>query len=136
MFAYGVGLLPLIRALKASFPAVDQTWYADDAGAGGVQRFKLCKAPRNRTTLRLLPRAHEEYSTVSHANLPAATAAFKDCEFTVTTATAILVVSEKDTRDRWIPGKSRILVGRGQGAFASMAGLTHRLLYRSAVAAV
>jgi hypothetical protein len=63
------------------FPAVDQTWYADDAGAGGVQA-SVCKAPRNRTTLRLLPRAHEEYSTVSHANLPAATAAFKDCEFT------------------------------------------------------
>jgi hypothetical protein len=35
MFAYGIGLLPLIRALKLQFPEMDQTWYADDAGAGG-----------------------------------------------------------------------------------------------------
>jgi hypothetical protein len=35
MFAYGIGILPLIRQLKVEFPAVEQPWYADDAGAGG-----------------------------------------------------------------------------------------------------
>jgi hypothetical protein len=35
MVAYGIGLLPIIRQLKAEFPAVEQPWYADDAGAGG-----------------------------------------------------------------------------------------------------
>ena len=35
MFAYGVGMLPLIRLLKELFPGLDQTWYADDAGVGG-----------------------------------------------------------------------------------------------------
>jgi len=35
MFAYGVGVLPLIRQLKAAFPRVKQPWYADDAAAAG-----------------------------------------------------------------------------------------------------
>jgi hypothetical protein len=35
MFAYGVGILQLIRQLKAEFPEVKQPWYAEDAGAGG-----------------------------------------------------------------------------------------------------
>jgi hypothetical protein len=49
MFAYGIGILPLIRQLKAEFPHVDQSWYADDAGAGAkfdkIERFfrRLCK---------------------------------------------------------------------------------------------
>jgi hypothetical protein len=34
MYAYGIGILPLIRLLKVEFPAVEQPWYAD-AGAGG-----------------------------------------------------------------------------------------------------
>jgi hypothetical protein len=35
MFACGTGILPLIGLLKAEFPAVEQPWHADDAGAGG-----------------------------------------------------------------------------------------------------
>ena len=35
MFAYGLGLLPLIRQLKVEFPEVEQPWYADNAGADG-----------------------------------------------------------------------------------------------------
>jgi hypothetical protein len=60
MFAYGIGLLPLIRA-QVQFPEMDQTWYADDAGAGGkfdaIKRH--LKTRRNRTQLRLFPRAFE-----------------------------------------------------------------------------
>jgi hypothetical protein len=35
MYGYGIGIVPLIRILKADFPAVEQPWYVDDAGAGG-----------------------------------------------------------------------------------------------------
>jgi hypothetical protein len=35
MFAYGVGILLLICRLKQEFPAAEQPWSADDAGAGG-----------------------------------------------------------------------------------------------------
>jgi hypothetical protein len=50
MFAYRIlGILPLIRQVKADFPQVEQPWYADDAGAGAkfdeIERFfwRLCK---------------------------------------------------------------------------------------------
>ena len=36
MFAYGVGILPLIRQLKAAHPSCIQPWYADDAGSAGT----------------------------------------------------------------------------------------------------
>jgi hypothetical protein len=35
MFAYGNGVLPLIRRLERNHPGLFQPWYADDAGAGG-----------------------------------------------------------------------------------------------------
>jgi hypothetical protein len=35
MFAYSIGVLPLIRLLKDQFTRVKQPWYADNAGAGG-----------------------------------------------------------------------------------------------------
>jgi hypothetical protein len=49
MFAYGIGILPLIRQLKAESPQVGQPWYADYAGAGAkfdeIERFfwRLCE---------------------------------------------------------------------------------------------
>jgi hypothetical protein len=49
MFAYGMGILPLIRQLKAEFPQVEQPWYADDAGVSTkfdeIERFlrRLCE---------------------------------------------------------------------------------------------
>jgi hypothetical protein len=48
MFAYGIGILPLTRQLKAEFPQAEQPWYADNAGAGAkfdkIERFfrQLC----------------------------------------------------------------------------------------------
>ena len=35
MIAYGIGVLLLVRELQGAHPCVTQTWYADDAGAGG-----------------------------------------------------------------------------------------------------
>jgi hypothetical protein len=49
MFAYGIGMMPLIHQLKAKFPQVEQPCYVDDAGAGQkldeIERFiwRLCK---------------------------------------------------------------------------------------------
>jgi hypothetical protein len=64
MCVYGIGLFPLIRILKESFPVMDQTWYADDAGADGKFDFDKVvfqKASRNRSLLRLLSRAIQEH---------------------------------------------------------------------------
>ena len=36
MIAYVIGVLPLIRELRDAHPRATQTWYADDAGAGGT----------------------------------------------------------------------------------------------------
>ena len=36
MVAYGIGFLPLIKCLKAAYPDVAQTWYADEAGELGT----------------------------------------------------------------------------------------------------
>ena len=38
MFAYGVGIIPLNKLLKAEFPDITQPCYADDAGALGMFR--------------------------------------------------------------------------------------------------
>ncbi|WP_288993061.1 hypothetical protein, partial [uncultured Marinobacter sp.] len=110
MFAYGVGLLPLIRALKESFPAMDQTWYADDAGAGGkfdAIKQHFAKLQEIGQHYGYYPEPTKSILIVSHENLPAATAAFKDLEFTITTGNRYLggFIGEKDTRDRWIQGK-------------------------------
>jgi hypothetical protein len=43
VIAYGIDILPLIRLLKAEFLAVEQPWYANDAGTDGnldeIRRF-------------------------------------------------------------------------------------------------
>ena len=36
IFAYGIGIHPLIKQLKLEFTDITQTWYADDAGALGM----------------------------------------------------------------------------------------------------
>ena len=36
MIEYGIGILPLIRELQNAHPRVTQSWYDDDAGAGGT----------------------------------------------------------------------------------------------------
>ena len=36
MVLYGLGIPPLVQELRKAHPGVTQTWYADDAGAGGT----------------------------------------------------------------------------------------------------
>jgi hypothetical protein len=65
MFAYGIGILPLIGQLKAKFPQVEQPWYADDAGAGAKFDEIECLFPatvRDWPAIWLLSRAHQEHS--------------------------------------------------------------------------
>ena len=48
MVAYRIGILPLIKCLKSTYPDRTQTWYADDSGALGTfdhldRHFKVLK---------------------------------------------------------------------------------------------
>ena len=36
MATYGLGILPLIQDLRMAHRSITQTWYADDAGTGGI----------------------------------------------------------------------------------------------------
>ena len=36
MVTYGIGILPLIKQLKAEFPDIIDCWYDDDSGALGM----------------------------------------------------------------------------------------------------
>ena len=36
MFAYVIGVLPLIKRLKAAYPDITQPWYADNSSALGT----------------------------------------------------------------------------------------------------
>jgi hypothetical protein len=111
MFVYGIGLLPLIRILKVSFPEMDQTWYADDAGTG--DSFDPIKAH-----FRMLEEIGPIYGyypadssktilVVSQNNLAAAKAAFKDFDFTIATGHRYLggYIGEKESLDLWIQEK-------------------------------
>jgi hypothetical protein len=76
MFAYGVGLSPH-SCSQGIFPAVDQTWYADDAGAGGkfnaIKQF--AKLQEIGPHYGYYPEPTKSILLISFSNLPAATAA-------------------------------------------------------------
>jgi hypothetical protein len=110
MFAYGIGLLPLIRALKVQFPEMEQTWYADDAGAGG--KFDAIK--RHFEKLEEIgphygyyPEPSKSILIVPQKNLAAAQIAFEGHEFTITTGNRYLggFIGEREAQDIWIREK-------------------------------
>jgi hypothetical protein len=110
MFVYGMGLLPLIRVLKKSFPSLDQTWYADDAGAGG--KFDLIKQHFRKLQeigpyYGYYPEPSKSILIVPQKNLVAAQAAFKDFEFTITTGNRYLggYIGEKESLVLWLREK-------------------------------
>jgi hypothetical protein len=110
MFAYGIGILPLIRVLKGLFPKLDQTWYADDTGAGGkfdsIKRHfeKLEEIGPN---YGYFPEPSKSILIVPEDNLEDARIAFKDHEFTITTGSQYLggFIGERDAIDIWIQEK-------------------------------
>jgi hypothetical protein len=87
MFAYGIGMLPLIRRLKAEFPTVEQPWYADDAGASGkfieIRRF-FRKLEEIGPDFGYFPEPSKSILVVRERNFEAAKIAFCDLGFKVT----------------------------------------------------
>jgi hypothetical protein len=109
MFADGVGLLPFFRPLKKDYPEMVQTWYADDAGLGGKYNAisNSLQSYKKSDYMTAITKSPRRAFLLSHENLAAATAAFKDSEFTITTGNCYLgsFICEKDTRDHWIQEK-------------------------------
>ncbi len=93
MFAYGIGILPLIRLLKTKFPAVEQPWYADDAGAGGkfteIRPF-FSKLREIAPNFGYYPEPTKSILVVPQHNLEAARVTFPDFNFSVTTGSRYL----------------------------------------------
>jgi hypothetical protein len=111
MFAYGIGILPLIRILKAEFPAVEQPWYADDAGAGGsfneIRRF-FCKLEEIGPSYGYYPEPSKSILVVPQHNLEAAREAFPDFGFKVTTGNRYLggFIGEDEALRAWLRVKT------------------------------
>ena len=112
MFAYGIGMLPLIRQLKAEFPVVEQPWYADDAGAGGnfveIRRFFL-KLGEIGPRFGYFPEPSKSILVVREHNFEAAKLAFSDLGFKVTMGSRYLggFIGEDSALREWIQEKTK-----------------------------
>ena len=111
MFAYDIGVLPLIRQLKAEFPAVEQRWYADDAGAG-AKFSEICRIFSRLVEIGPNFGYYLEPSksilVVPQHNLEAAQATFADMNFKITTGSRYLggFIGEDSALREWIQGKT------------------------------
>jgi hypothetical protein len=110
MFACGVGILPLIRQLKAELPQVEPSWHADDAGAGG--KFEDIRRLFRRLeeigpNYGYFPEPSKSILVVSQHNLEATQNAFPDFGFKVTTGSRCLggFVGENSALRNWIREK-------------------------------
>jgi hypothetical protein len=115
MFAYGVGVLPLIRQLKKQFPEVGQPWYADDAGAArnfDSIRSHFIRLQEIGPNFGYFPEISKSIIVVPQHNLEAATLAFADMGFEVTTGHRYLggFLSEPDALKNWLAKKH--IIGR------------------------
>jgi hypothetical protein len=112
IFAYGIGILLLIRILKAKFPAVEQPWYADDAGAGGkfddIRRF-FVKLLEIGPGYEYYPEPTKSILVVPQHSLEAAHIAFADFNFKVTTGSRYLggFIGEDDALRSWLAEKTK-----------------------------
>ena len=93
MFAYGIGVLPLIRRLKRNYPGLFQPWYADDAGAGG--KFDDIKAmfeelQKIGPAFGYFPEPTKSILVVPPAMVERATEYFRDHHFKITTGSRYL----------------------------------------------
>jgi hypothetical protein len=106
IFAYSVGILPLICQLKAKFPKVEQLWYADDSG---IRRFfnRLVEIGPN---FGYCPEATQSILVVPQHSLEAAQVSFFDLNFKITTGSCYLgkfIGEDSDLTGDWIRGKLR-----------------------------
>jgi hypothetical protein len=111
MFAYGIGILPLICLLKAAFPAVEQPWYADDAGAGRQFVEIFCffrKLQEIGPSYGYYPEPLNSILVVPQHNLEAARAAFPEFCFNVTMGNWFLggFIGEDDALRAWLTRKT------------------------------
>jgi hypothetical protein len=112
MFACGIGILPLIRQLKAELPQVEQPWYADDAGAGGefedIRRL-FRRLEEIGPNYGYFPEPSKSILVVRQHNLEAAQNAFPDFGFKVTTGSRCLggFVGEDSALGNWIREKNK-----------------------------
>ena len=93
MFAYGLGLLPLIGQLKVEFPEVEKPWYADDAGTCGnlAEIHRLFKRLEEISpNYGYFPELSKSILVVRQHILEAAKIAFPDFCFKVTTGSHYL----------------------------------------------
>jgi hypothetical protein len=110
MFAYGIGILPLIRQLKKEFPLVEQPWYADDAGAGGKfdrMRSQFLRLVELGPTFGYFPESTKSVLIVAQHNLERAKSVFADLDFKVSTGERYLggFIGESSAQDEWLDRK-------------------------------
>jgi hypothetical protein len=89
---------------------MNQTWYADDAGVAGKFdsiRSLFKKLQDIGPHYGYFPEPSKSILIVTQDNLEAATAAFADLDFKITTGYRYLgaFIGEKDARDTWIKEK-------------------------------
>jgi hypothetical protein len=110
MFAYGIGILPLIRQLKKEFPLVEQPWYTDNAGAGGKFdriRSQFLRLVKLGPTFGYFPESTKSILIVAQHNLESATSVFVDLHFKVKTGERYLggFIDEPAAQDEWLDRK-------------------------------
>ena len=112
MVAYGIGILPLIRLLKAKAPSLHQSWYADDASAAG--RLELIaeyfeELMRIGPTIGYFPEPTKSILIVRSDTLPQARSFLqsRNLGFELKTGDRFLggFLGETSTRDQWLKNK-------------------------------
>ena len=110
MFAYGIGVLPLIRRLKRSHPNLFQPWYADDAGAGGSFtdiRSMFEELQKIGPAYGYFPEPSKSILVVPPAMVERAKEYFRDLHFKVTTGSRYLggFVGTRSSCEEYVQGK-------------------------------
>jgi hypothetical protein len=113
--AYGIGILPLIRLIKAKFPAVEEPSYANDTGAG--RKFSeihclgvFCKLVQEiGPSFGYCPEPSKSSLVVPQHNLESAQAAFPDFGFKATMGSHYLggFIGEDDALHAWLHEKTK-----------------------------
>ena len=107
MVVYGLGILPLIQKLQKYHPGITQTWYADDAGAGGTFggiRQHLDNLMVRRPPCSYLQELTNRILVVSPWNVPPVEAFFRGYMLNIVTGSLYLrsFVGTKAAQDLWL----------------------------------
>ena len=110
MFAYGIGVLPLIRRLKRNHPRLFQPWYADDAGAGGTFddiRAMFEELQKIGPAYGYFPEPTKSILVVPPAMVELAKEYFHDHEFKITTGSRYLggFIGSRSSCEEYVKGK-------------------------------